>query len=293
MTRFQGTITALITPFRNNQLDIPALEKLVEHQIQSGVDGLVPCGTTGESPTLTKEEHKRVVETVVRAVRKRVPVIAGAGSNNTAEAVRLAQEARELGADGLLVVSPYYNRPTQEGLRLHFSTIAREVPLPIMLYNIPGRCGVEIAIDTIVRLRGEHENIVAVKHATGSVVGAGDLIAACPTIDVLSGDDPITWPLMALGALGVVSVLSNLAPKAIKALTAAALAGDAATALRAHRATFTLAQSLLSLETNPIPIKTAMALRGWCAEEFRLPMCPLRPENRAKLETILKQFAAD
>ncbi|MBL8880284.1 MAG: 4-hydroxy-tetrahydrodipicolinate synthase [Phycisphaerales bacterium] len=289
MTHFQGTITALITPFRNGQLDIAALERLVEHQIQSGVDGLVPCGTTGESPTLSKDEHKRVVETVVRTARKRVPIIAGAGSNNTAEAVRLAREAQELGADGLLVVSPYYNRPTQEGLRLHFSAIAREVPLPIMLYNIPGRCGVEITVETITRLRSEHANIVAVKHATGSVVGAADLVAACPSIDVLSGDDPITWPLMALGAIGVVSVLSNLAPRAIKALTSAALAGDAASALRAHRATFAVGQSLLSLETNPGPIKTAMAMRGWCAEEFRLPMCPLRPENRAKLESLLKQ----
>lgn len=290
MAPFQGTITALITPFRDNRLDEAALEKLVEHQVQSGVDGLVACGTTGESPTLSKEEHRRVVELIIRTVRKRIPVLAGAGSFNTAEAVRLAHEAHELGADGLLVVSPYYNKPTQEGLRLHFSSIAREVSLPIMLYNIPGRCGVEISIDTILRLRAEHANIVAVKHATGSVVGAAELIAACPEIDVLSGDDPITWPLMALGATGVVSVLSNLAPRAVKSLTAAALAGDAAAALRAHRDTFPLAQSLLSLETNPIPIKTAMALRGWCTEEFRLPMCPLRPENRARLEDLLRRF---
>ena len=286
MARFQGTITALITPFRDGEVDFQALEQLVERQIEAGVDGLVPCGTTGESPTLLGEEHARVIECVIRVASKRVPVIAGTGSNSTAHAVELSRHAAEAGADGLLIVSPYYNKPTQAGLYEHFSTVAKAVKVPIVLYNIPGRTGVEIAIPTIRLLYEEHDNVVAVKHATGQVGDAAELLQVCE-IDVLSGDDPLTLPLMSIGAVGVISVLSNLAPRMVTRLTRAMLANDLEEARSAHRAMFPLAKALLSLETNPIPIKTALAMKGLCAEEFRLPLCPLAPENRLKLEALL------
>lgn len=288
MRRFQGTITALITPFRDGRVDFAALDALVERQIAAGVDGLVPCGTTGESPTLSKDEHAAVVERVVKVTAGRTLVIAGTGSNNTAEAIRMSKHAADAGADGVLLVNPYYNRPTQAGLIQHFDAIAKAGPTPIMLYNIPGRTAVELTVATIARLRESHDNIVALKHATGRVDDAAEVMHACD-IDVLSGDDPITWPLMALGGVGVVSVLSNLAPKAVKRLTDAALAGDLTRAQTEHRTLFPLARALLGLETNPIPIKTALALRGLCREEFRLPLCPISPENRAKLTSLLQQ----
>jgi 4-hydroxy-tetrahydrodipicolinate synthase len=286
MKPLRGTFTALISPFRDGRVDFPALEALVERQIAAGVDGLVPCGTTGESPTLTEAEHREVISCVVRTARGRAPVVAGAGSNCTAQAVELARQTQECGADALLVVAPYYNRPSQEGLFQHFSAVARATDLPLMLYNIPGRCGVEIAVETIKRLFETHKNIVAVKHATGSVAGAAELAAACE-IAILSGDDPLTLPLMSLGAVGVVSVLSNLVPAAVKRLTQAALDGDFRAALAAHRACYPLAKTLLALDTNPIPVKTACALQGWCCEEFRLPLCPLSAEKRATLRTLL------
>ena len=292
MNPFRGTYTAIITPFRNGELDIAALEAHVERQIAGGVDGLVPCGTTGESPTLAHDEHLEVIKRTVRTANKRIKVIAGTGSNNTAHAIELSRQAAELGADGLLVVAPYYNRPSQEGLFRHYEAIAKAVPLPIMVYNIPGRCGVEISVDTLKRMHAAYPNISSVKHATGSVGGAADLAAVCP-IDILSGDDPITLPLMSLGGVGVVSVLSNLAPRAVKRLTQSALAGDWKTALDAHRKMHSLGKALLSLDTNPMPIKTACAMKGWCAEEFRLPMVALSPENRAKLEKLLNEHPLD
>lgn len=292
MAPFRGTITALVTPFRDGDVDYNTLERMVERQIEAGVDGLVPCGTTGEAPTLARSEHEQVVERVTRAARKRVPVIAGTGSNCTADALEMSRHAAMVGADGLLIVSPYYNKPTQAGLYQHFSAIAGTVDLPIVLYNIPGRTGVEIAVSTICRLREAHDNIVAVKHATGRVIDAAELIQACE-IDVLSGDDPLTLPLMSVGAVGVISVLSNLAPKSVKRLTQAMLDGDLDEAQATHRKMFLLAKALLSLETNPIPIKTALAMRGLCAEEFRLPLCPMSVENRAKLERLLKEQALE
>ncbi|MFO0837398.1 MAG: 4-hydroxy-tetrahydrodipicolinate synthase [Phycisphaerae bacterium] len=291
MSRFRGTITALITPFRDGRVDVPALERLVESQVAAGVNGLLACGTTGESPTLSEDEHALVVRTIVRTARRRVPVIAGAGSNDTRHAQRLAKLAAQLEVDGLLVVSPYYNKPTQAGLFAHFRAVAGATELPVMLYNIPGRCGVEIAIPTIQRLFDTCKNIVSVKHATGRVDDAAELAQACG-IEIISGDDPITWPLMSLGAVGVVSVMSNLVPRMVLRLTDAALAGDFHAAQAAHRALYPLARRLLSLETNPIPIKTALALRGVCAEEFRLPMCPLAAENREKLAAILAESEA-
>lgn len=289
---FAGTYTALITPFRDGEIDFDALDRLIERQVAGGVDGLVPCGTTGESPTLSEEEQQRLTQRVVAVVRRRTAVIAGAGSNCTATSVRRARMALEAGADGLMLVAPYYNRPTQEGLFQHFAAVAAAAPAPIMLYNIPGRCGVEISNDTIRRLRLAHANIVAVKHATGTVDGAAELRATSDII-VLSGDDPLTLPLMALGARGVVSVLSNLAPNAVRRLTRAALSGDFAAAARAHDALYGFGRALLSLATNPIPIKTALALQGLCREEFRLPMTPLAAEARDKLRALLAQHPLD
>jgi 4-hydroxy-tetrahydrodipicolinate synthase len=290
MRTFTGTITALVTPFHHGEVDFASLRQHVDRQVAGGVDGLVPCGTTGESATLTHLEHDRVIESVIEYANRRVPVIAGTGSNSTEEAVYLSQQAEKAGADGILSVTPYYNKPTQEGLFRHFGAIAEKVGLPIVLYNIPGRCGIELAVDTIARLAEAFPNIVAVKHATGRVDDAADLMQRC-AIAVLSGDDPLTLPLMSLGAVGVVSVLSNLAPAAVKRLTSAALAGDFVAARAAHRAIFPLAKALLTLETNPIPIKTAMALKGWCSEEFRLPLCPMAAERREKLTQLLERWA--
>ncbi len=292
MKSIRGTVTALITPFQDGRVDYHTLERLVERQIEAGVDALVPCGTTGESPTLRDDEHHEVIACVIRAARGRLPVIAGTGTNDTAETVRRTRLAVEAGASAALVVNPYYNRPTQAGLFAHFAEVARSASIPIVLYNIPGRTGVELSIATIAKLHEKFPRIVAVKHATGRVDDAADLMQAS-TIDVLSGDDPLTWPLMALGAVGVVSVLSNLAPRAVKRLTDAALGGDFAAAREAHRTLFPLARALLSLETNPIPIKTAMALRGLCTEEFRLPMTPIAPENRVKLGELLERVSLD
>lgn len=287
MQPLRGTLTALITPFRDGDLDLAALEVLVRRQIEAGVDGLVPCGTTGEAPTLSSDEHRAVVSSVVKLAQGRVPVVPGSGTNSTTKTIELARLNADCGADALLVVSPYYNKPPQEGLFRHFSAVAEATDLPIVLYNIPGRCGVEISVETIKRLFEAHENIVAVKHATGSVARAAELMAACD-IPVLSGDDPITLPLMSIGAVGVISALSNLVPQAVNRLTQAALDGDFATAQAAHRELYPLAIALLSLDTNPIPIKTALAIKGICAEEFRLPLCPMSPQKRAKLVALLE-----
>jgi 4-hydroxy-tetrahydrodipicolinate synthase len=282
-------MVALVTPFTDGQVDWRRLEALVDFHIEAGTDVIVPCGTTGESPTLTHEENDAVTAAVVGRARGRVRVLAGTGSNNTAEALLMTRHARENGADGSLQVAPYYNRPTQEGLFRHFSTLAREVDFPHVLYNIPGRCGVEISPDTIVRLREACPNIVAVKHATGSMDGASELLGRCD-INVISGDDSMTLPLMSIGAVGVISVLANLVPKDVKALTDAAVGGDWETARKWHHKMFRLAKGLLTLEVNPIPIKTAMAMKGMIAEEFRLPLCPMQPANRDQLAAALADY---
>ncbi|MBN1489473.1 MAG: 4-hydroxy-tetrahydrodipicolinate synthase, partial [Phycisphaerae bacterium] len=253
---FKGSMVALVTPFREGKLDLPALDTLVDAQIDAGTDVLVPCGTTGESPTLTHEEHDQVIEAVVRRAKGRVPVLAGTGSNSTAEAIRLTRHAWDVGADGSLQIAPYYNKPTQEGLFRHFAAVAEAVDIPIVLYNIPGRCGIEVSVDTLVRLGQACPTIVAVKHATGSMDGASELRTRCD-LELISGDDSMTLPLMSIGGVGVISVLANLVPKDVKAMTDAAAAGDWASAQKWHLKMFTLAKSLLSLETNPIPIKTA------------------------------------
>ena len=292
MQSLKGTLTALVTPFRDGALDAAALESLIQRQLDVGVDGLVPCGTTGESPTLTEAEYHRVITTSVKLAAGRVPVVAGAGTNSTRGTIDRVHVCGECGADALLVVSPYYNKPSQQGLYQHFAAVAQSTTLPIVLYNIPGRTGVELSVDTITRLHADHANIVSVKHATGSVAGAVDLLAAC-SIAMLSGDDPLTLPLMSLGALGVISAMSNLVPRTIKRLTDAMLADDLPAARLVHRQMYPLVKLLATLDTNPIPVKTALAIRGLCAEEFRLPLCPMSPDSRRRLEAQLEQSELD
>lgn len=286
---FDGSMVALVTPFREDEVDWKTLDALVDFHVEAGTDALVPCGTTGESPTLSHEENDAVVAAVVKRAKGRVPVLAGTGSNSTREALAMTRNAKRNGADGALLVAPYYNKPTQEGLFQHFAALAREVDFPQVLYNIPGRCGVEISTDTIVRLREACPNIVAVKHATGSMDGASEL-SIRSDIHIISGDDSMTLPLMSIGGTGVISVLANIVPNDVKAMTDAALAGDWETARTWHHKMFRLARGLLTLEVNPIPIKTAMAMRGMVAEEFRLPLCPMQPANREKLEAALKEY---
>ncbi len=288
-TKIEGSMVAIVTPFKDGKVDEAAYRDLIEWHIKAGTDAIVPCGTTGESPTLTHEENDAVVAAVVRRAKGRVPILAGTGSNSTAEALTMTRHAKANGADGSLLVAPYYNKPTQEGLFQHFSTIAREVDFAHVLYNIPGRCSVEISADTIVRLRETCSNIVAVKHATGSMDGASELLGRSD-IDIISGDDSMTLPLMSIGATGVISVLANIVPRDVKAMTDAALAGDWDTARKWHHKMFQLAKGLLTLEVNPIPIKTAMAMKGMMTEEFRLPLCKMQPANREKLEAALKDY---
>lgn len=288
---FQGCFVALVTPFRDGSIDFAALEKLVHHVIDGGVHGLVPCGTTGESPTLDDDEHAAVVAAVVKCAAGRVPVIAGTGTNCTKKTIHLSQSALKAGASGVMLVSPYYNRPNQTGLYEHFSAVASRIDAPIMLYNIPGRTAVEINVETIARLHADHANIVAVKHATGSVDGASRL-AAMSDIAIFAGDDTLTVPLMSIGAVGVVSVLGNLMPHEMAAMVGAALSGDFDTARDWHGRLFPIARDLLSLDINPIPIKTALAMRGLVSEEFRLPMCPMDPARKMQLQTLLSETRA-
>ena len=282
----RGCLVALVTPFRDGAIDVKALDALVDRMIDGGVSGLVPCGTTGEAPTLSADEQEALIAAVVDRSRGRVPVIAGAGTNATAGTIDRCTAAVRAGADGVMLVAPYYNKPNQTGLYEHFSTIARSVDVPIILYNIPGRCGVEIAVETIARLHEDHPNIVAVKHATGSTDSASQL-SACSDIAILSGDDTMTLPLIGIGAVGVVSVLANLLPQQMSALVNSALAGNMETARTWHRRLFPIARDLLKLDTNPIPIKTTLAMRGLIADEFRLPMCHLPADKRERLQSLL------
>lgn len=285
----QGCYTALVTPFRDGRIDRQALENLVDRQIAGGISGLVPCGTTGEAPTLSDDEHAEVVRIIAERADGRVPVIAGTGSNCTEKTIRTSQRAIEAGATSVMVVAPYYNKPNQEGLFQHYSAVAKAISAPMVLYNIPGRCGVEVGVETIARLRSRHSNIVAVKHATGSIDGASRLSAESD-ITILSGDDPLTLPLMSIGAVGVVSVLSNLLPAEMSALVRTALEGDYETARQWHAKLFGLMRGLMSVDTNPIPIKSALAIRGWMRDEFRLPMCSLSESGRAELMTVLDRY---
>jgi 4-hydroxy-tetrahydrodipicolinate synthase len=286
---FQGSLVALVTPFRDGRLDEAKLRELVEFHVTHGTDGLVPCGTTGESPTLSHDEHKRVVEIVIEQARGRIPVVAGTGSNSTAEAIELTVHAARAGASGALLVSPYYNRPTQQGLYEHFRAVAEAAPeLPLILYNIQSRTAVNIETETLARL-AELPNIVGVKEASGSLDQMTQVIVTCgPDFTVLSGDDNLTLPLMAVGGRGVISVLANLLPREVADLTHAALDGDWKRARELHLRLYPLCKAMF-IETNPIPVKEAMAMVGRIRAEWRLPLCPMSPANREKLRKVLAQ----
>lgn len=281
----QGAMTALVTPFKGNKVDYGQLKKNVKFQIQQGIDGVVPVGTTGESPTLSHDEHRKVIEETVKAVGGKVKVIAGTGSNSTVEALELTKHAKQVGADAALMVNPYYNKPTQEGLYRHFMMVADKVALPIVLYNIPGRTGITMAPSTVAKL-AKHKNIVAIKEATGSLDIASEIASLCD-ITILSGDDSLTLPLMSIGGKGVISVLSNIIPAKVKALTVAGLAGDYAAARALHIELFPLFKGMF-VETNPIPIKTAMALLGNDTGELRLPLCEPSAESLEAIKKLLK-----
>jgi len=286
---FQGSLVALVTPFREGEVDEPKLRELVEFHVGNGTDAIIPCGTTGESPTLSHDEHKRVVEIVIEAARGRVPVVAGTGSNSTAEAIDLTAHAKKAGAAGALIVNPYYNKPTQEGLYRHFKAIAEAVDIPILVYNIQSRTAVNVETDTLARL-AKIPNIVGVKEASGSLDQMTQVILACgPDFTVLSGDDNLTLPLMAVGGRGVVSVVANIVPRETAEMTHAALEGDWKRARDLFHRLFPLCRAMF-IETNPIPVKEAMAMLGMIAPEFRLPLCRLADANRERLKTVLQQF---
>ena len=286
---FKGSIVAIVTPFKNGRVDFEKLRELVEFQIAGGTDGIVPCGTTGEASTLDNDEHLDVIKTVVAQVKGRVPVIAGTGSNATQEAIELSQKAKEAGADGVLLVTPYYNKPTQEGLVRHYSAIADAVAIPQILYNVPGRTGINMLPETVARI-AVHKNVVAIKEATGSLQQASEIIALCgDQIDVFSGDDFITFPMMACGAKGVISVLANIMPKAVGDLTDAFFAGDLEKARQLHLQTLKIGNAMF-IESNPIPVKTALGLMGKCSAEVRLPLCEMGAANKARLSAIMKEY---
>ena len=286
---FEGVITALVTPFRRDLLDEDALRRLVDEQIAAGVDGLVPVGTTGESPTLTNEEHIRVIEVVIEAAAKRVPVIAGTGSNSTHEAIEMSIAAKRAGADGLLLVTPYYNRPGQEHMYRHFRAIMQATSLPTVVYNVPGRTASDLLPETIARL-AEMPELVGVKEATGSALRAAQIIARVgQRIAVLSGDDATAFPLFALGGRGVISVVSNVAPALMSAMWDAAAAGDWNKARELHYRLLPLGEGLF-VEANPIPVKAALAMMGRMTEEIRPPLYPLAEQYRAKLRAQLDEL---
>ena len=286
---FQGSLVAMVTPFHDGRIDEAKLRELVEFHVAHGTDGLVPCGTTGESPTLTHEEHKRVVEIVIQQARDRIPVVAGTGSNSTAEAIELTHHAAQAGAAGALLVTPYYNRPTQQGLYAHFRAIAQAVPdLPLIVYNIQGRTAVNVETETLARL-AEIPNIVGVKEASGSLDQMTAVILACRSdFTVLSGDDNLTLPLMSVGGRGVISVVANFLAREVADVTHAALEGDWKRARDLHLKLYPVCKAMF-IETNPIPVKEAMAMLGMIRAEWRLPMCAMTPTNREKLRQALVQ----
>lgn len=280
-----GTYTALVTPFVNGKVDYETLTKLVNKQIDAKIDGLVPVGTTGESPTLTVDEHLKVIETVVKTTAGRCSVIAGTGANSTSEAVHLTNMAKKVGADATLQVTPYYNKPTQEGLYRHFSTVADECHLPVVLYNVPGRSATAIEVKTIARL-SKNSNIVAVKEAGGSVDRVSAILDACD-ITVLSGDDSLTLPMMAVGAKGIISVASNLIPARVKYMVDSFLNGDVSEAMKVHSELYPFFKDIF-IETNPIPIKATMACKKLIREEYRLPLSPIADENMDILKKTMQ-----
>jgi 4-hydroxy-tetrahydrodipicolinate synthase len=287
---FRGTFTALVTPFRDGKIDVPAFEKLIEGQIAAGISGVVAVGTTGESPTLSHDEREQVILLAVEIARGRCQVLAGTGSYSTSEAIAATVAAEKMGVDGALIVAPYYNKPSQEGLFRHFKAIAAETKLPIMLYNIPGRCGVDIAADTVVRLAEACKNIVTIKEASGSVERVSELRGRLPeSFSILSGDDSLTLPFMAVGAAGVVSVASNLFPAEVCALVRGYQSGDVQSARESHRKLLPLFKDLF-IEPNPVPAKTALGWRGAMSPEVRLPLCEMSESNQERLRKTLEAF---
>lgn len=286
---FKGSMVAIVTPFKNGKVDERALSELVEFHIKSGTDVIVPCGTTGESATLSHEEHHRVVEITVKTVNKRVPVVAGAGSNSTEETMDLAKYAKKAGADGVLLITPYYNKPTQEGLYQHFRKVAESIDIPIILYNVPGRTSVNMLPATVARLRTVR-NIVGIKEATGDMKQVSEVLRLCGRdFDVLSGDDFTTLPLLHLGGVGAISVTANIAPGDAAAMFDAFSAGKFEDALKLHYRMEPL-HGMMFVETNPIPVKTSLALMGRINEEFRLPLCAMADANKEKLKKALKDY---
>ena len=271
---FKGSIVALVTPFQNGKVDVEKLDELVEFHIAEGTDGIVPCGTTGESATLTHDEHEEGISRVIKAANGRVPVIAGTGSNSTAEALSLTKAAADAGADAALLITPYYNKPTQEGLYRYFSRIAQEVDIPQILYNVPSRTGINMVPETVIRV-AEHKNVVAIKEASGSIDQSVEILRGAD-IDILSGDDSLTLPLMSVGAMGVISVAANVVPRHVADMTHAMLDGNVAEARRLHMHLFPLFD-VLFVETNPIPVKTALAIMEKIGPELREPMCEMAP----------------
>lgn len=287
---FEGSMVAIVTPFKNGRVDEKALRALIEFQIAGGTGGIVPCGTTGESATLSHAEHDEVIGIAVDACKGRVKVLAGTGSNSTWEAVELTQSAEKAGADGALLITPYYNKPSQDGLCRHFSTLAGETGLPIILYNVPSRTSVNMLPPTVERL-AKINNIVGIKEASGSLQQITDIIARCgKDFEVISGDDPLLWPILAIGGKGVISVTANVLPDKVSELCQAAAKGDVERARALHYELMEINDALF-METNPVPVKTALALMGKIDDDLRSPLAPLVPENLEKLKVILRQYS--
>jgi 4-hydroxy-tetrahydrodipicolinate synthase len=284
----KGAITALVTPFnKDGTIDEACYKRLLARQVSEGINGVVPCGTTGESATMTHKEHEHLIELTVKEIDGKVPVIAGAGSNSTSEALSLTKHAKDFGADAVLSVCPYYNKPTNNGILLHYSTIASKVDIPIIIYNVPGRTGKNIEPETVLKLAEEHSNIVAVKEASGSLPQMMDILLNKPKhFDVISGDDNLTVPLVYMGGIGIISVASNYIPKLITQMTQAALAHRWEEANRLHYQLLPFMKGIF-IETNPVPIKGAMAMKGLIEENYRSPICPMSPENKEKLKRIM------
>jgi 4-hydroxy-tetrahydrodipicolinate synthase len=286
---FEGSYVAIVTPFKNGKVDAAALKGLIEFHIESGTNGIVPCGTTGESATLVRAEHEEVIGITVETSAGRVPVLAGTGSNATHEAIELTQIAEKLGADGALLITPYYNKPSQEGLYQHFVAVAKETKLPVVLYNVPSRTAINMLPATVARLE-KIENIVGIKEASGNLIQISEIIQACDSdFSVISGEDALNWPILALGGKGFISVTANIVPDKFARLYKAASAGNVDTAKSLHYELLKL-NEVMFVETNPIPVKAALAVMGRIGNEFRLPLCPPSDDNLNKLKAVLKEY---
>lgn len=287
---FEGSFVAIVTPFKNGEVDASALRELIEFHILNGTNGIVPCGTTGESATLSHAEHEEVIRISVETCKGRIPVLAGTGSNATQEAIELTLRAQKIGANGALLITPYYNKPTQEGLFQHFSAVAKETDIPIILYNVPSRTSINMLPSTVARLSSVN-NIVGIKEASGSLVQVSEIIDLCGSdFEVISGEDPLTWPILAIGGKGVISVTANLVPNKFAKLVDAARTGDVETAKALHYELLKL-NDIMFVETNPIPVKSALALMDRIQNEFRAPLCPPSEESLSQLKTVLKAYA--